>query len=87
MSLTSCYRYILELPVATLDKLFQASMAESGPAGVAVTRTFDHVIVGGHDSTVSVRPTDLDTHPPTLVLPPADLAVTAHIRMRALRCR
>ncbi len=82
MSLTSCYRYILELPVATLDKLFQASMAESGPAGVAVTRTFDHVIVGGHDSTVSVRPTDLDTHPPTLVLPPADLAVTAHIRMR-----
>lgn len=82
MSLTSCYRYILELPVASLDKLFQAAMSESGSAGMAVTRTWENVPIGTYTATVSARPTDLDTHPPTVSLPPADLAVTPHFRMR-----
>jgi hypothetical protein len=82
VSLTSCYRYILELPVASLDKLFQAAMSESGSAGMAVTRTWENVPIGTYTATVSARPTDLDTHPPTVSLPPADLAVTPHFRMR-----
>jgi hypothetical protein len=82
VSLTSCYKYILELPVASLDKLFQAAMSESGSAGMAVTRTWENVPIGTYTATVSARPTDLDTHPPTVSLPPADLAVTPHFRMR-----
>jgi len=82
VSLTSCYRYILELPVASLDKLFQAAMSESGSAGMAVTRTWENVPIGTYTATVSARPTDLDTHPPTVSLPAADLAVTPHFRMR-----
>ena len=82
MSLTSCYRYILEFPVATLNKLFQAAMSESGSAGMAVTRTWEDVPIAGYTATVSARPTDLDTHPPTVILPAADLAVTPHFRMR-----
>lgn|GEM_PF-6319997 len=83
MSLTSCYRYILELPVNTLSAMLRGAMSESGPAGVLITRHWANVPIGSNHADVDVRPDDLDAHPPTMILTAADLGFTLHLRMRA----
>ena len=82
MSLTSCYRYILELPVNTLSSMLRAALGESDPAHIMISRHWDNIAIGGNHANVDVRPTDLDTHPPTMVLTATDLGLTLHLRMR-----
>jgi hypothetical protein len=82
VSLTSCYRYVLELPLDTLNALLRGALAESDSADVGVTGTWEDVPVGDKTATVSVRPDDLDTNPPSLVLTAVDLGLVLHLRMR-----
>jgi len=79
VSLTSCYRYVLELPLATLNDFLRAAFSESDGAA---SQQWSGVPVGGHLADVSVRPEDVVTHPPSLALTPVDLAATLHLAMR-----
>ena len=80
MSLTSCYRYILELPRSTLNDFLRAALSESD--GAASQQWTGVPVAPGYTADVAVRPTDLDTNPPTLDLTPVDLGALLHLRMR-----
>ena len=82
MSLTSCYRYILELPVDTLNKMLRGALAESETAGVSLSQHWENVPIGGRTATVDVRPTDLDTNPPAMDLTATNLGFILHLRAR-----
>lgn len=83
MSLTSCFRYILELPVNTLNAMLRAAFAESGPAGILISRPWEDIPVGDKTANIAVRPDDLEAHPPALTLTAADLGCNLHLRLRA----
>jgi hypothetical protein len=83
VSLTSCYRYILELPVNTLNAMMRAAFAESGPAGVLISRPWEDVPIGDKTADITVRPDDLEANPPVLTLSATDLECSLHLRMRA----
>lgn len=82
MSLTSCFRFILELPVATLNKLVRGAFAESDGRDLPISGTWEDVPVDGRTATISVRPADLATLPPTLALTATDLGLVLHLHMR-----
>lgn len=85
MSISSCYKYVLELPVGSLAALLRAVVDEPEGAGSSITRTWHDVPVpGGFTATVEVRPGDFDATPPQVTLPPADLAMTLTLDMRVL---
>lgn len=85
MSLTSCYRYVLELPVNTLTLILRAALSEDESAGIAITQHWENVPVApGMTATVDGRPTDLDTNPPSMGLDATDLRariVQLHMRL------
>jgi hypothetical protein len=82
VSLTSCYKYILELPVATLTQTLQAALAESDAAGVKISQHWDNVPVdGGYTASVTITPANTGTHPSTLLLTPVDLGLIIHLQM------
>ena len=66
MSLTSCFKYILELPVATLTDTLNAALSQSDAAGVNFTQNWTNVPVGSNTASVSVKPADKATHPASL---------------------
>lgn len=82
MSLTSCYRYIIELPVDTLNTVLTAALSEDDSAGIAISQNWSNVPVGSYTADISVRPTDLDTNPPTMELTSTELGLVLHLRMR-----
>lgn len=83
MSIISCYRYVLELPVNTLNALLKAALSESDGAGISVSQHYENVVIGSWTATVDVRPDDLEANPPSVQLLPADLAVRlVQLRMR-----
>jgi hypothetical protein len=83
VSLTSCYRYILELPVNTLNAMLRAALSEDDPAGIMISRHWEDIVIGDKTADVDVRPTDLDTNPPAMTLTATDLGLSLHLRMRA----
>jgi hypothetical protein len=83
MSITSCYRYVLELPVNTLNALLKAALSESDGAGISISQHYENVVIGSWTATVDVRPDDLGANPPVVELPPTDLAVRlVQLKMR-----
>lgn len=80
MSLTSCYRYILELPVDSLDEMLRAALSEDDSAGIAITGHWDNVAVGDNTATVDARPSDAGEA--TMTLTAADLGLSLHLFMR-----
>jgi hypothetical protein len=82
MSLTSCYRYILELPVDTLNGMLRVALSESDSAGINLTQHWENVPIGDKTATVDARPADLDTNPPALELAADDLAFVMQLRLR-----
>lgn len=82
MSLTSCYRYILELPVATLTDSLNAALSESEGAGVNLTQNWTDIPVGSYTANVSVMPADRTTNPSSLSLTTVDLGVILHLQMK-----
>lgn len=83
MSLTSCYKYILELPVGTLNLMMSAAFAESGPAGVLISKPWTNVPIGDKTADITVRPDDIETHPPVMTLGTGAADCSLHLRMRA----
>ncbi|HBI22418.1 MAG TPA: hypothetical protein DDY37_07555 [Legionella sp.] len=81
MSLTSCYKYILELPVETLTQTLQAALSESDTAGVNLSQHWENVPINGYTATVSAKPANTETHPSTLTLTPVDLGLSIHLQM------
>ena len=81
MSLTSCFKYILELPAATLTDTLNAALSESDSAGVQFTQNWTDIPVGSYTAKVSVKPADRATHPASLVLTAVDLGVILHLQM------
>lgn len=82
MSLTSCFTYILELPVNTLNDTLKAALSQSDSAGVAISQHWDNVPVGSsYTASVDVKPADFTTHPSTLVLTNVDLGLSIHLQM------
>ena len=83
MSFSSCYKYILGLPTATLVKILRGAIAEGETAGMALTFTQDDVPIAG-DLTADVegRVVDEDDHPASLDLTADDLGVELHLRLR-----
>ena len=82
MSLTSCYKYILELPVATLTATLQAALSQSDSAGVKISQNWQNVPVGSYTATVTAKPANTATNPSTLVLTPVDLGLSIHLQMK-----
>jgi hypothetical protein len=82
MSLTSCYRYILEIPTATLTSILQAALSESDAAGINISQTWENVSIGMYTATVTASPDDFTTHPSTMELTAVDLEVIVHLQMR-----
>lgn len=82
MSLTSCYKYILELPVATLTQTLQAAISESDSAGVKISQNWENVPIGNsYTATLSAKPANTATNPSTLALTPVDLGISIHLQM------
>ncbi|MEO7177743.1 MAG: hypothetical protein ABIW83_02770, partial [Allosphingosinicella sp.] len=81
MSLTSCYRYVLELPVATLNRILIADLQEMEGSGADIF-TPKPMPIAGHSAVVDVRLEDIDTAPPVLTLAPADLEILLHMAVR-----
>lgn len=81
MSLTSCYKYILELPVATLTDSLNAALSQSDSAGIKISQNWKNVPIGSYTANVSVKPADMTAHPSSMSLPPTDLAVVLHMQM------
>lgn len=82
MSLTSCYKYILELPVATLTDTLNAALSQSDSAGIKISQNWTNVPVGStYTANVNVKPADMTAHPSSMSLPPVDLAVVLHLQM------
>ncbi len=82
MSLTSCYRYVLQLPVDTLNLMLRGALSESDGAGIGITRHWEDVPIGSYHATVDVRPADLDAPPPSMTLTATDLGFVLHLSMR-----
>ena len=81
MSLTSCYKYILELPVATLTQTLQAALSESDSAGIMISQHWDNVPINGYTASISATPANTATNPSTLALTPVDLGLIIHLQM------
>lgn len=81
MSLTSCFKYVLELPVATLTETLQAALAESDAAGVKISQHWDDVPVDGYTASVTIKPANTATHPSTFTLTSIDLGLSIHLQM------
>ncbi len=82
MSLTSCYRYVLELPLNTLNSLLKAAFSESDSAGILSSLHWENQVIGAFTATVDARLADLDTHPPIMTLGVGDLSLSLHLHMR-----
>ncbi len=79
MSLTSCFRYIIELPTSSLNALIAAVIAEADAAGVQTSVHKDNVALGAFTATVDAQ---LDTaNPPVMDLTPVDLGLVMHLHM------
>jgi len=82
MSNTSCFSYVLELPLGTLSALLRAVLEEPEAAGSALTQRWENVpIPGGYTATVEVRPGDFGATPPVVTLPPVPLAMRLELDM------
>ena len=81
MSLASCYRYVLELPVDTLNKLLRGALSESDPAGIKISQERQDVAIGTHTADVGIRP-DVDGAPPNVELGAAPNSLVLHLAMR-----
>jgi hypothetical protein len=84
VSWTSCYRYIIELPAATLSSMITSVLKEGDSAGVKTSLHQDNVPIsgpGGYHATVDANLTQLDTNPPTIDLTATDLGFVLHLRM------
>jgi hypothetical protein len=85
MSNTSCFNYVLELPLGTLSALLRAVLEEPEAAGSVLTQRWEGVpIPGGYTATVEVRPGDFVTMPPVVTLPLAPLAMKLVLDMRVV---
>jgi hypothetical protein len=81
MSLTSCYRYILELPVAALAAQIKAAIKENDGAGIIGSLHWTDLPVGGRTATVDAHFEDPDAHPPGLTLGAPDLSAKLSLAM------
>ena len=81
MSLTSCYNYILELPVATLTQTLQAALSESDSAGIMISQHWENVPINGYTATISATPANTASNPSTLTLTTVDLGLSIHLQM------
>lgn len=81
MSLTSCYRYILELPVATLNEVLQAALSQSDSAGIAISQHWENVSIGSYTATIDATPADRSLYPSTLTLTSTDLGLILHLQL------
>lgn len=85
MSNTSCFKYVLELPLATLAALLRAVLDEPEAAGSPITRTWQDVpIPGGYTATVEIRPGDFAATPPVVTLPLLPLMMKLALDMRVV---
>lgn len=82
MSLTSCFEYIIELPVATLNGMLTAALSEADASGVQTSVHQDNVNIGTYTATVDAQ-LDLTTNPPVLTLTAANLGLNLHLHMNA----
>lgn len=81
MSLTSCFKYAIELPVTTLNALLRALIAEGGTAGIPLTYETDGVAVGAYTARVSASLVDSNAAPSSISLLPTDLKAVLHLHM------
>ncbi|MDQ2898967.1 MAG: hypothetical protein M3Y07_04105 [Acidobacteriota bacterium] len=80
MSLTSCFRYIIELPVGTLNAMIAAVVQEADAAGVQTSVHKTGVAMGAYTATVDAQ---LDpANPPVMDLTPVDLGLIMHLKMK-----
>ena len=82
MSITSCYRYVLELPLLTLGDLMRAVLSNPEAGGSEITRSWDPVSIPPYTAKVEVLPADFAVHPPAIALPPQNLAMALSLDMR-----
>ncbi len=63
--------------------MMRAAFAESGPAGILISRPWEDLPIGDKTADVTVRPDDLEAHPPVMSLGAGPLECSLHLRMRA----
>ncbi len=80
MSLTSCYNYIVELPLATLTETLQAALFASDSAG-NITQHWENVPIDGYTATVTAKLANTVTNPSILTLTSVDLGLSIHLQM------
>lgn len=84
MSFSSCYRFLLGLPTATLVELLRGAIAEGETAGVALTFREENVDVGdGLTATVEARVIDEPERRASLRLTATELEAVLELRARA----
>ncbi len=85
MSLTSCFKYVIELPESTLTALLRAVIAEADPADpdnrLPLTRENPAAEIDGYTAKVSARLVDSDEAPSAFELTADDLAAVLHLHM------
>lgn len=82
MSLTSCFKYGVELPESTLTSLLRTIIAQGETAGLPTTYTATDVPVGDYTANVEARLEDDDTHASSFELTNTDLEAILHLFMR-----
>ncbi len=64
MSLTSCFKYAIELPESTLTQLLRSVIAQADTADLPLTyEPEDPIEVDGHTARISARLIDSDDQP------------------------
>lgn len=80
MSITSCFRYVLELPATALNTMLAAIIQEADAAGVQTSIHMPGVPVGIYTATVDAQVNT--AHPPTIDLTATNLGATLHVQMK-----
>jgi hypothetical protein len=80
VSLTSCFRYVIELPVATLNAMIAGVVQEGDTSGAQTSFHKDAVAVG--DDTATVDAVVDPAVPPTMTLTAVDLRLVMHLQMK-----
>lgn len=81
MSLTSCFKYAIELPESTLTQLLRSVIAQADTAELPLTYEDTDVPVDGYTARISARLIDSDDRPSAFEITAVDLEAVLHLHM------
>ncbi len=83
MSLTSCFKYVIELPESTLTELLRSVISQADTADLPLTYEDDGIPIDGYTARISARLVDSDDRPSAFDLTTTDLEAVLHLHMDA----